>query len=67
MLTMVYQLLFSYRLYIEIQSLLDFEGVFLRRLGFPMENEPKDLLMKLTNKLDLQIQSKDKEIHNLRT
>jgi hypothetical protein len=32
-----------------------------------MEGDPKDLLMKLTNKLDLQIQSKDKEIHNLKT
>jgi hypothetical protein len=56
----------SYRLYLEIQGLLDFEGVYLKRLGFQMEGDPKDLLMKLTNKLDLQIQSKDKEIHNLR-
>jgi hypothetical protein len=40
----------SYRLYLEIQVLLDFEGVYLRRLGLQMEAEPKDLLMKLTNK-----------------
>ena len=38
----------------------------MRRLGFQMEGNPKDLLMKLTNKLHLHIQSKDKEIHNLK-
>ena len=56
-----------YRLYIEIQALLAFEGRFLKKLAVATEADPKDLLMRLTSKEELQVQSKDKEILNLRT
>jgi hypothetical protein len=40
---------FSYRLYMEIQNLMEVENVFLKRLGFQLEKKPKELLMSLTN------------------
>jgi hypothetical protein len=56
-----------YRLYLEIQSLLSFQGKFLKKLNLSGEGTPKDLLMRLTSKEELQAQAKDKEIMNLRT
>lgn len=38
----------------------------MRRLSVSTEAEPKDLLMRLTNKEELQAQSKNKEIVNLK-
>lgn len=39
----------------------------MRKLAMNTEGEPKDLLMRLTSKEELQVQSKDKEIMNLKT
>ena len=66
MLQVVRNHLYSYRLYIEIQGLLGFEGTFLKKVGMGVECDPKEVLLRLTSKEQLQAQSKDKEIHNLR-
>ena len=55
-----------YRLYTEMQSLLAFQAKFLAKLGLNSEGNPKDLLMRLTSKEELQMQAKDKEILNLK-
>ena len=57
----------SYRLYIEIQGLLSFEGTFLKKVGMGVECNPKEVLLRLTSKEQLQAQSKDKEVYNLRS
>ena len=51
---------FSYRLYMEIQSLMEVENVFLKRLGFQLDKKPKELLMSLTNEEELKNESKNK-------
>jgi len=49
-----------------MQSLLAFQAKFLAKLGLNSEGNPKDLLMRLTSKEELQMQAKDKEILNLK-
>ena len=49
----------------EHQSLLYFTK--LKKLNLNCEANPKDLLMRLTSKEELQAQAKDKEIMNLKT
>jgi hypothetical protein len=44
----------------EIQSLMEVENVFLKRLGFQLEKKPKELLMSLTNEEELKNESKNK-------
>ena len=56
-----------YRLYMEMQALLAFQAKFLAKLNLNTEGNPKDLLMRLTSKEELQAQAKDKEILNLKT
>ena len=56
-----------YRLYMEMQGLLAFQAKFLAKLNLNTEGNPKDLLMRLTSKEELQAQAKDKEILNLKT
>lgn len=42
-----------YRLYTEIQDLMEVENHFLKNMGFQMEKKPKELLMSLTNEEEL--------------